>query len=65
MEKEHEKRYLALLDNVKNGKVFQKEQELEWKCRNCGHVYFGKEAPELCPTCAHPQAFFEVRCENY
>lgn len=65
VEKEHEKRYLALLDNLKNGKVFKKEQELEWKCRNCGHIHLGTEAPEVCPTCAHPQAFFEVRAENY
>lgn len=65
VEKEHEKRFLALLDNLKNGKVFEKDQELEWKCRNCGHIHYGKEAPKVCPTCAHPQAFFEVRCENY
>lgn len=65
VEKEHEKRYLALLENLKNAKVFTKEQETEWKCRNCGHIYTGKEAPELCPTCAHPQAYFEVRAENY
>lgn len=65
VEKEHEKRFLALLDNLENGKVFKKDQELEWKCRNCGHIHYGKEAPQVCPTCAHPQAFFEVRCENY
>lgn len=65
VEKEHEERYLALLDNLKNGTVFKKDQEIQWKCRNCGHIYTGQEAPELCPTCAHPQAYFEVRCENY
>lgn len=65
VEKEHEKRYLALLENLKKGNIFKKEQELEWKCRNCGHVFLGKEAPDLCPTCAHPQAYFEVKCENY
>ncbi|MCL6635323.1 MAG: rubrerythrin family protein [Peptococcaceae bacterium] len=65
VEKEHEKRFLALLDNLQKGKVFKKEQDLEWKCRNCGHIHYGKEAPEVCPTCAHPQAFFEIRCENY
>lgn len=65
VEKEHEERYLALLDNLKNGTVFKKDQEIQWKCRNCGHIYTGQEAPELCPTCAHPKAYFEVRCENY
>lgn len=65
VEKEHEKRYLALLENLNKGSVFKKEQQLEWKCRNCGHIHYGQEAPETCPTCAHPQAYFEVRCENY
>ncbi|OPX83861.1 MAG: Rubrerythrin [Pelotomaculum sp. PtaB.Bin104] len=64
VEKEHEKRYLALLENVKSGKVFKKDQAVAWKCRNCGHIHFGLEAPEECPTCAHPQAYFEVRGEN-
>jgi len=65
VEKEHEKRYLALLENLNNGTVFKKGEQLEWKCRNCGHIHFGQEAPEICPVCAHPQAFFELRCENY
>lgn len=65
VEKEHEERYLALLKNIKEGAVFKKDQEVEWKCRNCGHIYPAAEAPELCPTCAHPQAFFELRAENY
>ncbi|MDD4334425.1 MAG: rubrerythrin family protein [Desulfotomaculaceae bacterium] len=65
VEKEHEKSYQALLDNLNKGTVFQKEQEIEWKCRNCGHIHIGKEAPEVCPTCVHPRAYFEVRCENY
>ncbi|MDD2442965.1 MAG: rubrerythrin family protein [Desulfotomaculaceae bacterium] len=65
VEKEHEERYQALLENLKSGKVFKKDQELQWKCRNCGHVHTGKEAPQTCPTCAHPQAYFEIRCENY
>ena len=65
VEKEHEERFLALLDNLDKGTVFKKEQEIEWKCRNCGHIHTGKEAPELCPTCVHPQAFFEVRSKNY
>ncbi|MFA4886128.1 MAG: rubrerythrin family protein [Desulfotomaculaceae bacterium] len=65
VEKEHEKRYLALLENLNKGSVYKKEQQLEWKCRNCGHIHVGQEAPEECPTCAHPQAYFEVRCENY
>jgi len=65
VEREHEKRYLALLEKLNQGTAFKKEQEIEWKCRNCGHIHYGKEAPESCPTCAHPQAYFEVRCENY
>ena len=65
VEKGHEKRFLALLDNLNKGTVFKKEQEVEWKCRNCGHIHTGKEAPEVCPTCDHPRAHFEVRCENY
>ncbi|HOV80988.1 MAG TPA: rubrerythrin family protein [Bacillota bacterium] len=65
VEKEHEKRYQALLENLKNGRVFAKDGEIEWRCRNCGHIHTGKEAPAVCPTCKHPQAFFEVRCDNY
>lgn len=66
IEKHHEERYLALLNNVKNLNVFKKESEVTvWKCRNCGYIYVGKEAPSLCPCCKHPQAFFEVNAENY
>ncbi len=66
VEKHHEERYLALLNNVKNLHVFKKESEVTvWKCRNCGYIYVGKEAPAVCPCCQHPQAFFEVNAENY
>lgn len=65
VEKEHEARYLALLKNVQGGKVFKKDSAARWHCRNCGYVHEGKEAPEKCPVCAHPRAFFEVLAENY
>ncbi|MEE1037794.1 MAG: rubrerythrin family protein [Eubacterium sp.] len=65
IEKEHEKRYRALLANVEAEKVFEKDEDILWECRNCGHLYTGKKAPELCPTCAHSRAYFEVRKENY
>ena len=66
VEKHHEERYLALLDNVNNLKVFKKEEEVTvWKCRNCGYIFVGKEAPKVCPCCAHPQSFFEVNASNY
>ncbi len=65
VEKAHEERYLALLDNVKNNTVFYKNNEITWKCRNCGHIYTGKEAIRLCPVCDHPQAHFEERAVNY
>ncbi|MBQ3142303.1 MAG: rubrerythrin family protein [Bacilli bacterium] len=65
IEKEHEERYLKLLDNVKNDKVFHKEEETVWICRNCGHVYRGKDALKLCPICKHPESFMEVKCYNY
>jgi rubrerythrin len=65
IEKRHEERYKKLLENIKKGTVFKKENLVKWKCRNCGHVYKGPEAPETCPVCAHPQAFFEVLSENY
>lgn len=64
-EKGHEERYLALAANVENGKVFAKDEEVTWQCRNCGYIHTGKEAPELCPACLHPQAYFEVKKENY
>ena len=65
IEKEHEERYLTLLGNVENHLVFQRGEEVIWVCRNCGHVYVGKEAPKVCPVCAHPQAYFELRGKNY
>lgn len=65
VEKHHEARYLKLLENVEQGKVFKKASSLEWKCRNCGYIHTGDSAPQACPACAHPQAFFEVHCENY
>ena len=65
IEKTHEERYLKLLANLREGKVFAKEGETVWICRNCGHVYVGPTAPTTCPVCAHPQAYFEVRATNY
>lgn len=65
IEKEHEERYRKLLDNVKNELVFSKDQEAIWQCANCGHIYVGKKAPEICPVCDHPQAYFQVKAENY
>ncbi len=65
IEKEHEKRYLALLKNVEEGIVFSRDGEMIWKCRNCGHVVVGKKAPEKCPVCAHPQSYFELVSQNY
>ena len=65
VEEEHEKRYLALLKNVKEGKVFKKDKVVRWKCRNCGYVHEGPEAPETCPACAFPQSYYEVMVENY
>ena len=65
IEKEHEERYRKLLDNVKGNKVFIAEDVVVWKCRNCGHIHVGKEAPKLCPVCAHPQSYFELRAKNY
>ncbi len=65
VEKEHEKRYNALLKNVEDKKVFEKDEVVVWVCRNCGHVHVGKTAPELCPTCKHPQAYFEIKSDNY
>ncbi len=64
-EKHHENRYRKLLENVKNNTVFSKEKETYWMCRECGYVYHGKSAPKKCPNCHHPQAYFEVLCENY
>ena len=61
IEKEHEERYLRLAAAIKEGKVFREDGIVAWKCRNCGHIHFGTEAPEVCPVCNHPRAFFEVR----
>ena len=65
IEKEHEERYNTLLENIKGNKVFTKEAPKMWICRNCGHVHYGESAPEVCPVCAHPQSYFEVKSENY
>ena len=65
IEKTHEERYRKLLSNVEMQEVFQKAEMTMWECRNCGHLVVGKQAPQVCPVCAHPQAYFEVRKENY
>ena len=65
IEKEHEQRYLKLLENVEDGLVFSRDGDRIWKCRNCGHIVIGKNAPEICPVCAHPKAYFEIKAENY
>lgn len=64
-EKQHEKRYLALLENIEKDRVFKREKAVVWKCRNCGYIHEGTEAPEECPACAHPRAHFELLSENY
>ncbi|MDD5021467.1 MAG: ferritin family protein [Endomicrobiaceae bacterium] len=65
VEVEHERRYRALIENVKNSKVFKKDKSIKWRCRNCGYVYNSNEAVELCPACAHPMAYQEVAADNY
>ena len=65
IEKSHEERYRALLNNVQMQKVFEKGEMTMWECRNCGHLVMGLKAPEICPVCAHPKSYFEVRAENY
>ena len=65
VEKEHEERYRKLLANVQGGLVFSKDGDMIWQCRNCGHIVVGRQAPEVCPVCAHPQAYFQVKAENY
>ena len=65
IEKHHEERYRALLQNIEMQKVFEKSEETMWECRNCGHLVMGKKAPDVCPVCNHPQSYFEVRKENY
>ena len=65
IEKHHEERYRALLKNIETAEVFKRSEVKVWECRNCGHIVVGTEAPEICPTCAHPQSFFEISAENY
>lgn len=65
IEKEHEERYLKLLHNVENKEVFERKEKQFWICSNCGHIHDGTKAPEICPVCAHPQAYFEIRAVNY
>ena len=65
IEKHHEERYRALLKNVETAQVFEKSEVKVWECRNCGHIIVGTKAPEMCPTCAHPKAYFEINAENY
>ena len=65
IEKRHEERYRALLKNIETAQVFEKSEVKVWECRNCGHIVVGESAPEVCPTCNHPQAYFEVCAENY
>ena len=65
IEKEHEERYKKLIENIEGGLVFSRDGDKIWKCRNCGHIVIGKEAPIVCPVCTHPQAYFEIKAENY
>ena len=65
IEKEHEERYLKLVKNLEEGLVFSRDGDVIWQCANCGHTVIGKKAPEVCPVCAHPQAYFQIKAENY
>ena len=65
IEKEHEERYRKLLSNVENGLVFSRDGDMIWQCSNCGHIVIGKKAPEMCPVCSHPKAYFQIKAENY
>ena len=65
IEKHHEERYRRLLENIREGIVFSRDGDRMWLCRNCGHIHFGRKAPEICPVCNHPQSFFEINPENY
>ena len=65
IEKEHEARYKKLIENLQDGPVFSRDGDKIWKCRNCGHIVIGKEAPAVCPVCNHPQSYFEIKAENY
>jgi len=64
-EKQHERRYLGLMENIQKGRVFKREKSVKWRCRNCGYIHEGPEAPNECPACAHPQAYYELLCENW
>lgn len=65
IEKEHEQRYRKLIANIEQGVVFSREGDMVWVCTNCGHIHFGQSAPEMCPVCAHPQAYFEIKADNF
>lgn len=65
VEEEHEKRYLALLKNLEEGKVFKRDTEVKWQCRNCGYIHVGTEAPKECPACLHPQSYYQLATENF
>ncbi|MBO7288390.1 MAG: rubrerythrin family protein [Clostridia bacterium] len=65
IEKEHEERYRKLIENIEGGLVFSRDDDMIWQCSNCGHIVIGKKAPEGCPVCAHPQAYFQIKAENY
>jgi len=65
VEEQHEKRFKALLKNVEEGTVFKKDEKVEWECIHCGYIHYGEEAPDMCPACSHPKAYFEVKPENY
>ena len=65
IEKEHEERYLKLVKNIEEGLVFSRDGDVIWQCQNCGHIVIGKKAPKVCPVCAHPQAYFQIKAENY
>jgi len=65
IEKEHEDRYKKLLSNIEDGIVFSRDGDMLWQCVNCGHIHIGKKAPEVCPVCAHPQSYFQIKAENY
>ena len=65
IEKEHQERYLKLVKNLEEGLVFSRDGDVIWQCANCGHIVIGKKAPEVCPVCAHPQAYFQIKAENY
>ena len=65
IEKEHEARYRKLLANIQEGLVFSRDGDMIWQCANCGHIVIGKKAPEVCPVCAHPQSYFQLKAENY